>query len=140
MGTVIKRNELPSDGSGGSGRLVIQCNPDQAMSDAAIAVNVPLAKLLANMKPDRRAMRMERSLRSILDSLPENPVLKDFDVMFNPAYEIDVLQIFISLRKSKSFSLIWPGTLADGKLIYAEEGYRDYKVFDINNYDVACVI
>ena len=27
----------------------------------------------------------------------------------------------------------------DGKLIYAEEGYPDYKVYEIANYDITCV-
>ena len=121
-------------------KLVIYCNPDSDMLDAAFPINIILAKRLLDMKPDRRAMRMERAIQKILVELPDNLVIKDFDVMFNPAYEIDVLKIFVSLRRSKMFSLIWPGTLTDGKLIYAEESYRDYKVYDINKYDVACVI
>ena len=27
----------------------------------------------------------------------------------------------------------------DGKLVYAEEGYPDYKVYEIANYDITCV-
>lgn len=140
MGTVIRKTELASVERNGMGTLLIYCSPDQELSDAAISINILLAKMLAQIKPDRRAMRMERCLQEVLRELPENPVLKEFDVMFNPAYEIDILQIFISLRRSRPFRLIWPGMLIDGRLVYAEAGYRDHKIFDINHYDVACVI
>ena len=28
----------------------------------------------------------------------------------------------------------------NGKLIYAEEGFADYKVYEVKNYDITCVI
>ena len=140
MGTVIKKADLPSVVQVSTGKLVIFCNPEEKLLDEAVSINIELAKLLANVKPDRRAIRMERCFQKVLSTLPDDPLIKDFDVMFNPAYEIDVLQILISLRRSRKFSVIWPGSFGDGKLVYAEEGYQDYKLFDINNYDVACVI
>ena len=85
-------------------------------------------------------MRMENCVQKVLSSLPEDPVIKDFDVMFNPEYEVDILRIMIAQYKIKPFDLIWPGKYQEGKLIYAEEGYRDYKVFEISKYDVTCVI
>lgn len=140
MGTVIKKNDLPSIEQVGLGKLIIYCNPEKKLVDTAIPINILLAKALTGIKPDRRTMRMERCVQNIMSTLPPNPTIKDFDVMFNPIYEIDVLQIFLSQQRIRPFRIIWPGKLQDGKLIYAEEGYRDYKVFDINNYDVACVI
>ena len=53
---------------------------------------------------------------------------------------MDVLKILIEARKRKKYSVIWPGRFEDGKLIYAEEGYPDYKVYEIANYDITCVI
>ena len=65
--------------------------------------------------------------------------IKDIDVMFNPDYKVDVLKILIATRKRKNYSVIWPGKFEDGKLIYGEEGYPDYKVFNIADYDITCV-
>ena len=42
--------------------------------------------------------------------------------------------------KKKPFRVIWPGRYEDGKLYYAEEGYRDYKTYDVANYDVTVII
>ena len=42
--------------------------------------------------------------------------------------------------RKKLFRVIWHGTYIDGKLIYAEEGYLDYKVYNICDYDITCII
>ena len=43
-------------------------------------------------------------------------------------------------RKRKRYSVIWPGRCEEVKLIYGEEGFPDYKTYDIENYDITCVI
>lgn len=83
---------------------------------------------------------MEQIFNSVLDKYPDGVVIKDIEVMFNPEYKVDVLRILTEARKRKPYSVIWPGRYENGKLIFSEEGYSDYKVFDIENYDVTCVI
>ena len=119
---------------------LIFCNPDKALTANEVSINVEMAKKLSNIKPNRRTLRIVQCFQEILNDLPDHVVIKDFDVMFHPDYAIDVLYIMISMAKIKPFSLIWPGKLEEGKLIYAEEGFRDYKVFDISRYDVTCII
>ena len=51
----------------------------------------------------------------------------------------DVLKILISARKRKRYCVIWPGEFEDGKLIYGEEGYADYKVYNIADYDITFI-
>ena len=108
--------------------------------DKAVSLNIPLSVKLAAIKPNRRTIRLEQCFRQVMDSLPKNPVIRDFDVLFNPDYEVDILQIMASIGKSKPFQVIWPGRHEKGRLIYAEEGYRDYKVFNLEKYDITCVI
>ena len=67
-------------------------------------------------------------------------IIKDIDVLFNPEYKVDVLKILTEARKRKRYSVIWPGRCENGKLIYGEEGYLDYRTYDIENYDITCVI
>lgn len=140
MGTMIKARDLPALERGGLQRPVIYVKPPNEIQSAAVPINVELAKKLAAVKPSRRTMRMELLFRQVLDALPDETIIKDFDVMFNPDYEVDVLKIMSSVAKAKPFRVIWPGRCEDGKLIYAEEGFRDYKVFEIKKYDVTCVV
>jgi len=140
MGAIIKARDLPALERGGLQRPVIYCNPDKSLLETAVPINIELAKKLAVIKPNRRTMRMEQCFRQVLDTLPDDVVIKDFDVMFNPDYEVDVLKIMSSLAKTKPFRVIWQGKCENGRLVYAEEGYRDYKIFEIGKYDVICVV
>ena len=83
---------------------------------------------------------MESNLCQVLNTIGEAPVIKEFDVMFNPSYDLDVIKTLINLCRKKQFSVIWPGKYENGKLYYAEEGYKDYKVYNIEDYDITVVV
>lgn len=108
--------------------------------DESVSVGNRLANELLKCKPHRRSFRIESILEQILREYPDGIIIKDFDVLFNPEYKIDLIQIMVSIAKRKPFGVLWPGKIEDGKLYYAEEGYEDYKVFEIQNYDVICVV
>ena len=136
MGNIIKVQDI--DSSTDMFRLLVYTNVTQ--DDSACSINKPMAEELLKLKANRRTMQFEKCFCRVLASLPENPTIKDIDVMFNPAYEVDILKVLISAYKQKPFSLIWSGKYKDGNLIYGEDGYADYKVYDINDYDIVCVI
>ncbi len=103
------------------------------------SISKELANELLSCRPNRRSMKLEQIFNSVLDKYPDGVTIKGIDVLFNPDYKVDVLKILIAARKRKRYSVIWPGRYEDGKLIYAEEGYPDYKVYEIANYDIVCV-
>lgn len=140
MAVVIKAHKLTASGKPGLPQPIIYSLPNLIPAVEAVSINVPLAQKLASLKPSRRTMRLEQCIRQVIDSLPENPTIQDFDVLFNPDYEVDILRIMASVGKSKPFQAVWPGKYEDGLLVYAEEGYRDYKVFDLSKYDVTVVV
>lgn len=138
MGTIIEISRLPNDAAMIS-RLLIYMKAIQKMHEPK-SVSKPLAEALLACKPNRRSMKLEQIFNNILDTLPDGAVIKDIDVLFNPDYKVDVLKILIESRKRKRYSVIWPGRCEDGKLIYSEEGFPDYKTYNIENYDITCVI
>ena len=138
MGTIIEISRLPDDAAMVS-RLLIYMNAIQKMHESR-SVSKPLAEALLACKPNRRSMKLEQIFNNVLDTLPDGVVIKDIDVMFNPDYKVDVLKILMASRKRKRYSVIWPGRCEEGKLIYGEEGFPDYKTYNIENYDITCVI
>ena len=139
MAVVVRSRDLMISRAAGLLQPIIYCTPDTEIACAS-SLNMLLAEKLMMVKPNRRTMRLEQCFQQVLDGLPDNPVIQDFDVLFNPDYEVDILRIMTSVGKSKPFQIVWPGRYEDGRLIYAEEGYRDYKVYDLGKYDVTCVI
>ena len=85
-------------------------------------------------------MKLEQIFNKVLDRYPDGVIIKDIDVMFNPAYQVDVLKILTEARKSKPYSVIWPGRYENGTLYYSEQGYPDYKTYEVKNYDITCVV
>lgn len=138
MGEIIEISRLPDDKSSIS-RLLIYMKVVLKLHEQQ-SISKPLAEALLVCRPNRRSMKMEQIFNSLLDTFPDDVVIKDLDVMFNPDYKVDVLKILMEARKRKRFSVIWPGRCENGKLIYSEEGYPDYKIYDIENYDITCVI
>lgn len=119
-------------------RLLVYFKVLQKMMEP-MSVSKELADGLLACKENRRSMKLEQIFNTVLDKYPDGVTIKDIDVMFNPAYKVDVLKILIAARKRKRYSVIWPGRFEDGKLIYGEEGYLDYKVYNIADYDITCV-
>lgn len=137
MGTIIEFHQMPDEQAMLS-RLLVYFKAFQKMAEPK-SVGKELADELLACKPNRRSMKLEQIFNTVLDRYPDGVTIKDIDVMFNPDYKVDVLKILIAARKRKRYSVIWPGRLEDGKLIYGEEGYPDYKVYKIADYDITCV-
>ena len=140
MGIEIEYFDLERSGLAANSRLLIYYRKIREMQQRTVSINVPLAKLLMDVKPKRRTMQLERLFNQVLSELPDGVIIRDIDVMFHPDYKVDVLKILVEARRHKVYSVEWPGTKKDGKLIYSEEGYPDYRVFEIKDYDVTCVI
>ena len=140
MGKIIHSRSVSGSEYAGLLKPIIYCCPEESMVDSAISINHVLAEKLSVLKPKRRTMRLAACLEDILKTLPDNAVIKDFDVMFNPEYKVDILKIMVDACKRKPFSIIWPGRCEDGKLFYAEDGYPDFKCFSVEHYDVTCII
>jgi hypothetical protein len=137
MGTIIEFHQV-ADEQAMLNRLLIYMKAIKKMTEPQ-SVSEELADELLACKPNRRSMKLEQIFNKVLDRYPDGVTIKDIDVMFNPEYQVDVLKILIEARKRKKYSVIWPGRFEDGKLIYAEEEYPDYKVYEIASYDITCV-
>ena len=137
MGTVIDYHQLTDEEKRLSRLLVYYKAVDETKEP--LSVSKKLADGLLACKPNRRSMKLEQVFNAVLDTCPDGVTITDIDVLFNPEYQVDVLKILISARQRKKYSVIWPGRYEDGKLIYAEEGYPDYKAYEIENYDITFV-
>jgi len=137
MGTVIEFHQV-ADEEAMLSRLVVYMKTIQKMLEPK-SVSKELADGLLACKPNRRSIKLEQIFNTVLDRYPDSVTIKDIDVMFNPDYKVDVLKILIAARKRKKYSVVWPGRFENGKLVYGEEGYPDYKMFNIADYDITFV-
>lgn len=136
MGNVVEYSKITDERL--LSRLMVYKKAVMKLQEAK-SISKELADSLLACRPNRRSMKLEQIFNTVLDRYPDGVTIKDIDVLFNPAYKVDVLKILISARKRKRYSVVWPGKFEDGKLIYGEEGYADYKVFNIADYDITFI-
>lgn len=141
MGHILKEYQFKVSESASLMKPIIFCKPPKEIEDIAVSVNIELAKEFKKQGSSMmRTMRFETNLQRVINSLDDHPVIKDFDVLFNPSYQTDVIKSLINVCRRKQFAVIWPGRYEDGKLFYAEEGYKDYKVYDVADYDITVIV
>lgn len=136
MGNVVEYSKITDERL--LSRLMVYKKAVMKLQEAK-SISKELADSLLACRPNRRSMKLEQIFNTVLDRYPDGVTIKDIDVLFNPAYKVDVLKILISARKRKRYSVVWPGKFEDGRLIYGEEGYADYKVFNIADYDITFI-
>lgn len=119
--------------------LTVYLNATTDIKASAESVGQLLAEALLNVEPNNRSRRLEKIFQAIIGRFPSGAVIKDIDVLFNPAYEIDVLRVLTTAYRKRPFSLIWPGGYTNEKLFYSEAQYEDYKEYAVANYDILCV-
>lgn len=138
MGTTVEYRKLPDQQA--VYRLLIYGKAPPEIVPAAVSMNRALAAELVKWAPARRTMHLENCFVKQLEALPDHAVIKDIDVMFNPEYKVDVMKVLISAYKRKPYRLIWPGSYENGRLVYSQDNYPDYRVYEISNYDIVCVV
>ena len=137
MGIVKKSKDIPNIME--NQYLTVYLNADSDIKASAVSVGQLLAEALLNVEPRKRSRRFEEIFQATIGQFPIGAVIKDIDVMFNPAYEIDVLRVLTNAYRKRPFSLIWPGGHTNEKLFYSEAQYEDYKDYAVANYDILCV-
>ena len=136
MGIIIKRNQYVASYD----KLAIFIERKLYDYSEAISFNKPFSEELIHVPFEKRSLQVEKCLSCVLGQYEPYTIFRDFDVLFNPDYKIDVLSVLVNAYKINKYSLVWSGKFLDGKLIYSEEGYKDYKVFSVSQYDIICVI
>jgi hypothetical protein len=65
--------------------------------------------------------------------------LTDFEMLFDPRYDIDVLRLFRDMSRRCKLIVRWCGGVDGDTLVYAEQGCRDYARYNPGDYKIACV-
>ena len=105
-----------------------------------VSLNLLLAERLAPIPPQQRPLRVMDELKSILykDSTPL--LLERYEMLFSPAWRLNVLKIFADIARIRPIYVSWPGQCKNGYLTYAEPDDPEYRNYRITDYDVIVVL
>lgn len=146
MGSSVKCNIAIIESIARSNVPTIICNLSKRylnrifeISDETISLNLILAQNLLKFKSDERPDLVHQEAMNLLTQGAIPLLLKDFEMLFDPRYKIDVVKVIIEVSRRRKIIALWPGTLNESNLVYANAESPDYQVFSIKNYDIICV-
>lgn len=104
------------------------------------SLNKILAEVLVKKEVSVRTQFVADEVMKIVSSIQSPVLLTDYEMLFDPRYNIDVVRLFYELSRRGKIVIKWCGTLEDNHLVYATPDYSDYHSYNIHDYDIACVI
>ena len=101
-------------------------------------LNTQVSKALLDYSQGERPTKVEAVFKKTLNT--DSPILiTDFEMLFDPRYEIDVIKLFCDKARITNVAVKWPGKYINGKLTYAEPEDPDYHEYDCNAYQIRIV-
>ena len=120
-------------------QLIIICNPNKeklmkqnnnkyCIQD--VNINLELSKKLMDIPKTKRSNRVRRCLTEILHKFNSDVLwIERIQILFHPELEFDPIQFFQNASRNITIILLWDGEYKNNKLIYAEPGHQEYRVF-----------
>ena len=105
-----------------------------------LSINGVLSQRLIGYEIGERNLFVADEFNKIIENSTQPIMITDFEMLFNPEYQLDVLKLFIIASRKQKIAILWCGRFEDGILRFAEPGYVDYKSYNINDYDISCII
>jgi hypothetical protein len=99
-----------------------------------------VSRRLLSLDKDTRKQAVADMVKDAIRNIQSGRVVVDnIDILFSPEYSLDVIKLFIMTADDKNLVVLWEGTFKDGIITYSEPGYKDYHVYEINNYNAYCI-
>jgi len=105
-----------------------------------LSLNKILAAALVKKDTAIRPQFVADEVMKIVSSIQGPVFLTDYEMLFDPRYNIDVIRLFYELSRRAKIVIKWCGTLDDNHLAYATPAYKDFHSYNIHGYDITCVI
>ena len=105
-----------------------------------INLNLEIAKGLLVLPKVERISKINKVITDIISRFAGPIYIENYEILFDPRYEIDVIKVFIEIARRQKVVVKWCGRLNGDSLEYATPDDRDYHSFRIQDYDITCVI
>lgn len=103
-------------------------------------LNIRLSEELVKYPVEQRTQRANDEVMSIVSQCKSPTILEDYEILFDPRYNIDAIKVFIEIARHQKVIVKWCGRLNGDSLEYATLDDKDYHSFRIQDYDITCVI
>ncbi len=117
-------------GEAGSGKTGVLRDVAEVFGTSVINVNLALSSELLELTAKQRSLGLPKILAQIADKAGALVVLDNLEILFDKGLKQDPLRLLLGLSRNRAVVATWNGTLASGRLVYAETGHPEYRAYD----------
>ncbi len=147
LGTLIKSSQFSKKMLEKTNMAIVLCSSAPRLKKIVaevgfkeLSLNKILAKALVKKDTAIRPQFVADEVMKIVSFLQTPIFLTDYEMLFDPRYNIDVIRLFYELSRRAKIVVKWCGTFDGNQLVYATPDYRDYHSYNIQDYDITCVV
>ena len=112
------------------------------LSDAGyvlLSLNKEVSSVLLKFGADDRPSKVLDVIKKLLEETAASVIVTDFEMLFDPRYKLDVLNVFCDAARTKNIAVKWCGSVTEDSLCFSEPQYPDYHNYKIQRYTLICV-
>ncbi|MDD2302440.1 MAG: BREX-3 system P-loop-containing protein BrxF [Eubacteriales bacterium] len=117
-------------GETGSGKTGVLRDVAEEFGTSVINVNLALSSELLELTAKQRSLRLPGILDQIADQAQSPVVLDNLEILFDKDLKQDPLRLLQSISRNRAVVASWNGTMNSGRLLYAETGHPEYRIYD----------
>jgi len=147
LGTLIKSSQINKKMFEKTNMPIVLCSSaprlKKIIAEAGfkeLSLNEILAEAIGEKDAAIRPQFVSDEAIRIVTSIQSPVFLTDYEMLFDPRYSLDVIRLFYELSRRVKIVIKWCGTLDDNHLVYATPVHRDFHSYNIQDYDITCVI
>lgn len=103
-------------------------------------VNRILMNELKSLADRKEILLIDDLFYKLITTKGREIVLTNFEILFDPAYRLDVMKFLEKLNNRVKVVAVWPGTFKDNLLIYSEPQYEDYAKYNLSDYNITLIV
>jgi hypothetical protein len=105
---------------------------------SVINVNLEISEKLLEVPQKQRPLKISSILGDLIGSGDTPAILDNLEILFDRELKQDPLRLLLSNARNRVVLASWNGIYKDGRLVYAETGHPEYRVY--NAQDISGVI
>jgi hypothetical protein len=117
-------------GAPGSGKTPILAEIATHFHQTVINVNLEIAEKLLETSKKQRPLKISGIIGDLIGTGDNPAILDNLEILFDMELKQDPLRLLLSNARNRVVVASWNGTYKDGRLVYAETGHPEYRVYD----------
>ena len=95
-----------------------------------VNANLELSKELLELTARQRILNLPKVLDRVIEHRTPPVILDNLEILFDKSLGQDPLRLLQGVSRNRTVLASWSGTFAGDRLVYAEPGHPEYRVYD----------